>query len=146
MAGKSPYTDEQIHRMRVLVHANGGNCAAAAHELGVSDYTVRKYAKQRSPAKPTASFALPPSHLHGTDRIMDYAPPCSASLGPWLEALPDHQLSAVWKAVTVEQWGECNRADALSILQAVDRRFVKVSTHGRDRTNTRGNADPNRAA
>lgn len=93
-------------------------------------------------------FELPPQYLKYSERILDYAPPCSAALGPWLDALPDHQLSAVWKPVVMERivLGDCNGADALSILQAVDRRFVKVSTHGRDRTNTRGHADPHRAA
>lgn len=93
-------------------------------------------------------FDLPPSHLKYSERLLDYAPTCSAALGPWLDALPDHQLSAVWKPVVMERivLGDCNGADALSILQAVDRRFVKVSIHGRDSSSTRGDADPHRAA
>ena len=94
------------------------------------------------------SSCITPDWIKSPPRILDYAPHSSAMLGEWLSSLTDDQLRKTWKAIVIEQWGECSRHYALQILQAVDDRFVSVRKvqYGSDIPSEGSDTNPDLAA
>ena len=73
---------------------------------------------------------MPPSHLHGCDAIMEYAPDDAYDLRAWLAQLPANQCRRVWKALLIEQWQDVNLSTVAEMLQVVDDRLISVEKVG----------------